>query len=264
MTGQRRTGRAAAHVRSRDALAAEWIKVATLRSTWMVLALALLAALGVCALVSLNTAADWTTMTSTERAEVDPLEDALLGLYLAQIAVGAFGVLVATADYATGTIAQTLLAVPRRAHVLAAKLTVVAAIVTAVGVIAVVAALWLAAALLPPPLQIAVDGTTIRVVAGTVIGLVAAAIVGTALGMVTRSTAAALGVLVTIMVLPAVVVFSPELTTYLPARVVQALMVREASPESHLLTPAPAAIVLTAYLLASIVRAYASFRYRDA
>lgn len=248
----------------RRAFRAELLKASTLRSTWLTLAAGVLVAIGIAALLTARTAAQWPTLPPAERAGLDPLEDALLGVYLWQIVVGAFGVLVSSSEYATGTIATTLAAVTRRRHVVLAKVLVVALLVGVVGAVTVVACLALGRVLLPPELAIALDATTLRVVAGNVTSMVAVGLVGAALGILTRSTAAALSILLVVMVLPAIVVAAPELTTYLPARVAQALMLREASPASHLLDPGPALLVLGAYVATVVAAAHLALRSRDA
>nr|MDT0665811.1 hypothetical protein [Micromonospora sp. DSM 115978] len=103
----------AGHVTAARVLQSEWVKLRSLRSTWSASLVAgvALAALG--PLFSVVTAARWEDMTAADRAAIDPTALSLVGFFVAQLAVGATGVLVVTGEYATGTIRSTFAAVPR-------------------------------------------------------------------------------------------------------------------------------------------------------
>lgn len=237
-------------------------KVGSLRSTYVTVALAVTVAVVIGYLVANMRSNDWQSMTPSERSDVDPIEDSLLGVYIVQILIGSLGVLVASSEYATKTMSGTLLASPNRLRVLVAKVLVVSAMIGLTSLIVVSTALLVGIPLSPgptPPLS-----TIFRVAVGTVISLVGVALFGLFLGFLTRSTAAAIGILLAIMVLPAVVVFAPEYTTYLPARVGQALMLTESSPASHLLSPAVALCVLIGYILGLAAASMIALDRRDA
>jgi hypothetical protein len=68
--------------------------------------------------------------------EPDQTALTLRGFYLAQLAVGVLGVLFITGEYTTGMIRATLSAVPKRVPVWAAKITVFAAAIFAVTLVA--------------------------------------------------------------------------------------------------------------------------------
>ena len=63
----------------------------------------------------------------SDRADFHPLEVSLVGVQLAQLAIGVLGVLVITAEYSTGMIRASMTAVPKRLPVLWAKAVVYAA-----------------------------------------------------------------------------------------------------------------------------------------
>src|SRR5215470_337662 len=73
-------------------------------------------------------------------ASFDPAAISLSGVQLAQIAVGALGVLLVTSEYATGLVRTTFAAVPRRLPVLWGKAALVTVSVAAVSVPATFAA----------------------------------------------------------------------------------------------------------------------------
>ena len=113
----------------------EWIKWKTLRSTWISLAAALVAAIGLgilfSALRASHLAAEQGRIQGTPSgprlgadAGLDPTLISLRGLFLAQLAVGVLGVLMITGEYGTGMIRASLTSVPRRWPVLLAKTVV--------------------------------------------------------------------------------------------------------------------------------------------
>ena len=106
-----------APARARDVLASEWIKLRSVRSTYLVLLFALAAAVGIGYLVARADATHWATMTAAARSAFDPVYDSFTGLGLAQLAFGALGVLVISSEYTTGLIRTTFAAAPgRRGH----------------------------------------------------------------------------------------------------------------------------------------------------
>jgi ABC-2 type transport system permease protein len=124
---------ASAPARARDVLAAEWIKLRSVRSTYLTLLFAAVAAVGIGYLVTRGHATHWATMTAQERAAFDPVNDSFTGLGFAQLAFGVIGVLAISSEYTTGLIRTTFAAVPRRRVVIAAKATVVGALTLVAG-----------------------------------------------------------------------------------------------------------------------------------
>ena len=122
-----------APARARDVLTSEWIKLRSVRSTYLVLLFAAAAAVGIGYLVAHADAAHWARMTAAARAAFDPVDDSFSGLGLAQLAFGALGVLAISSEYATGLIRTTFAAVPRRRAVVAAKAAVVGVVTLLAG-----------------------------------------------------------------------------------------------------------------------------------
>src|SRR5438067_11678098 len=67
------------------------------------------------------TSSHWGTMSPHERADRHPLDIALAGVNVAQLAIAVLGVLLISAEYSTGSIRSTFTAVPKRLPVLWAK-----------------------------------------------------------------------------------------------------------------------------------------------
>lgn len=109
----------------RRAMAAEWTKLWSVRSTAWTLVGTGVAIVG---LSALSTA----TVNSSEIIG-DPTRRSLIGIFLGQLIFGVLGVLVMSAEYGTGTIRASLSAVPRRPVVLSAKILVFGAVAVVVS-----------------------------------------------------------------------------------------------------------------------------------
>src|ERR1700753_122594 len=96
----------------------EWIKLRSLRSTWLILALAVVAPAGIAlAAGGSNTTSGGMSVSNT-----------LVGMLIGVLLIGVAGVLAMTSEYASGTISAAFAAAPRRLRVLAAKAAVVGAV----------------------------------------------------------------------------------------------------------------------------------------
>jgi hypothetical protein len=104
----------------------EWLKLRTLRSTWVTLAISVAGALGVAIAVGVN----------SKTASEDLTNNVLAGVALGLLTVGVLGVLVMTSEYSSGMIRATLAAAPNRPRLLAAKAAVFGALALAVGEVA--------------------------------------------------------------------------------------------------------------------------------
>jgi hypothetical protein len=124
----------------RRAIAAEWTKLWSVRSTLWTLVATGLAVLGLCAL--------GTGTVSPSEIIDDPTRRSLIGIFLGQLIFGVLGVLVMSAEYGTGTIRATLSAVPRRPLVLAAKVLVFGAVAVVVSEVLVFCAFAMGQAIL--------------------------------------------------------------------------------------------------------------------
>jgi hypothetical protein len=106
----------------------EWTKFVSLRSTLWSLGVGVLLTIAFPILFAAVTASRWAQMSAGDRAGRQPLDIALAGVNVAQLAIAVLGVLVITGEYSTGMIRSTLIAVPKRLPVLWAKLAVYAVV----------------------------------------------------------------------------------------------------------------------------------------
>ena len=101
----------------------EWIKLRSLRSTWLTLAIAVAASAG----IALATGSRSTTSGGMF------VGNTLVGMLIGVLLIGVVGVLAMTSEYTSGTIRATFAAAPRRLRVLAAKAAVVGAVALITG-----------------------------------------------------------------------------------------------------------------------------------
>ncbi|MFI6317414.1 ABC transporter permease [Nonomuraea sp. NPDC050556] len=180
-------------------LRAEWTKATTLRGTgWMLL--------GIVALAVLVSAAATATVTcDAVRCGQDTTKLALMGIQAGQVVVAVLAVLSIGDEYGTGMIHTTLLALPRRTGMLAAKAAVLSALVLGAAIPAALASWLLGRLILPargfPPLPPLTDPTTLRAVAGSVLYLVLVALLSLGLATIVRDPAAGVGTVLGVLFL---------------------------------------------------------------
>ncbi|MCM0676403.1 ABC transporter permease [Micromonospora phytophila] len=136
--------------RFRDLLAAEWIKLWSLRSTWGSLALILLSTVGLSVHATLATYADWARWSAEQRALLNPLWDAFpqQAQMFVVLAAGSVGAIAVGGEYATGLLRTTFAAVPARRAVTGAKIIVVAGVMTVLGLLGAATAFGVSQAIL--------------------------------------------------------------------------------------------------------------------
>ncbi|MGV9381187.1 ABC transporter permease [Nonomuraea sp. NPDC003707] len=186
-----------------SAIAAEWIKLRTLRSTWWALGVGVLVALALTVLGAATVIARWDPGRTGDQAAMGVVVAVYVGVVLAQLPFGMMGAMTISGEYTSGMIDATLVATPSRGRVLAAKAVVLSgAAVAGSLLIAIPGYLYgrfLAAefrpSLLPAGAWTVIAGGTLMIVVATLLGL--------SLGVILRNGAVATAALVTIvLVLP--------------------------------------------------------------
>lgn len=182
------------------ALAAEWIKLRSVRSTYLALAAAAVAAIGLGYLIThytANSTPAWAHLSPQARTTWDPVSYSLGGLAIAQLAFGTLGVLVISSEHATGLIRTTFAALPRRRAVLAAKATAAGTVTLAAGELIAFAAFFTGQQVLSPKhlnMPLTHPGV-LRGVLAAGLYLAVIALVGLGLGAIIRHTAGAVAAL---------------------------------------------------------------------
>lgn len=254
-------------------LAAEWLKATSVRSTRLVLGLALGAVLLGAALAWAAAGAhDSATVQQQARAQLARLEEVVL--IVPQLCLGVLGVLSMAGEHATGSIRTSLAAVPRRRPLLAAKSAVATGLGLLVGPLVVFGTHAAARSVVgdrfggeytAPFIEdlplLATSSATVAVFAALGVGL----------GAVLRSTAAAVACLVAISyVVPVVAGSLPEpwserVGSVLPGALPRAIVGadRTGSVYGSLLPPAAATALLAAHAVVPLLAAWWAIHRRD-
>ncbi|WP_436772367.1 ABC transporter permease [Yinghuangia sp. YIM S09857] len=188
---------AAPTARFRDLVAAEWIKLWSLRSTPWVLLVTAAAVIGVNANAAYADYANWPSYDAEARrfvVEVLVVRNAFTNnaAVLLVLACGTVGALAVVSEYATGMVRTVYAAVPARQSVVAAKAVVMAALMTVFGAAVAAASLGVTRAILAArgaeaPIA---DGEVLRALGGSALLAPVAALVGMGLGVLVRHVAA--------------------------------------------------------------------------
>ncbi|GIG49142.1 ABC transporter permease [Dactylosporangium siamense] len=204
----------------RGALAAEWIKLWSVRSTWLALSFALLSGVGLGLIDTVSVVRSWDTLPPADRAAFDAAGSAFSGLPLAQLAFGVLGVLVVAGEYATGSIIPTLTAVPRRGLVYLAKAAVLAGTTLVFGETLAFGTFWLGQAVLAGhDLDADLgDPGILRAVSSAGLYLSVIAMIGFGLGALARQPAVGVAALFALVFLAYGVGRALEGWSYLPSR----------------------------------------------
>jgi ABC-type transport system involved in multi-copper enzyme maturation permease subunit len=214
-------------------------------------------------------------MTTADRANFDALNVSLIGVTLAQLAIGVLGVLVISNEYTSGTIRATLGAVPKRLPVLWAKAAVFSVVTFLLMLPASLITFLTTQALLRGH---AVNGHDItlslsdpgvaRAVTGSAVYLTLVGLLALGLGATLRRTAGGISAFVAVFFVLAPLVsvlptsWQNAISPYLPANAGDAIM--EAGPHPHTLEPWTGLGVLAAYTAAALATAAIQLRRRDA
>ena len=187
---------------------AEWTKIRSVRSTVWTLIVFVVVCIGFTALITWLTETHWygpKAPARDVRAIADPVGFILgTGVGLGQLAICVLGVLVITSEYSTGVIRASLLAVPRRIPVLAAKAVVFAVLLLVVTEIVAFCSFFVGSAILHAHVPVSLSGSGVtRAVVGAGLYLTVLGLLALAIGTMIRHTAGAISVSIGIVfVLP--------------------------------------------------------------
>ncbi|HEY5353783.1 MAG TPA: ABC transporter permease [Streptosporangiaceae bacterium] len=176
---------------------AEWTKIRSVRSTLWTLLLFVVVTLGLTALLTWLTVHALNQGKATGRGAsivADPTSFILgTGLGLGQLAICVLGVLVITSEYSTGTIRASLLAVPKRLPMLAAKSAVFSVLVLVIGEIVAFGSFLIGSALTRSLVKVSLsDPNVTRAVLGAGLYLTVLGLFALAIGNLIRHTAGAI------------------------------------------------------------------------
>ena len=237
----------------------EWTKLRSLRSSRWSLLVAGLLAVGFPLLFATILSNRWSHLSPRERAHRHPLDVALSGVHVAQLAIGVLGVLVITGEYSTGMIRSTFIAVPKRLPVLWAKAAVYAAVTLVLMVPAVLIGFFGSQAILRDHdiLEISFSHPGVaRTVLGGAVYLVLIGVFALGLGAIMRNTAGGIATFAAIMfVIPPLLNILPSdwnnaINPYLPSTAGDAIF--SLSHGSDTLAPWPGFALFCGYTALSL------------
>jgi ABC-2 type transport system permease protein len=259
------------HVTQLRVLLSEWTKFVSLRSTRWSLGVGVFLTIAFPILFAAVTASHWAHMSAADRADRHPLDIALAGVNVAQLAIAVLGVLVITGEYSTGMIRSTLIAVPKRLPVLWAKLAVYAAISFVLMVPSVLIGFFASQAILNGHhiLQIPFGAPGVaRSLIGGALYVMLVGIFALGIGSIVRNTAGGIATFAGIFfVLPPLMNILPTswndaISKYLPSEAGRQLF--SLHQGAHSLSPLSGGLLMVGYCAAAVAIAAVLFVRRDA
>jgi ABC-type transport system involved in multi-copper enzyme maturation permease subunit len=183
--------------------------------------------IGIGALVCAVQRAHWTSFNSGPHVNFDAPATSLVGLFIAQFAVGILGVLVITAEYSTGTIRATFSSAPNRSRVFAAKVVVFGLVAFVVSEFTSFVAFFLGQFLLSAPATHASLSSpgAFRAVFGGGLFVCVLGLIAMGLGTMIRHTAGAISAFVGILLILPIIVqtlpnqLSMDVRKFMPDRI---------------------------------------------
>ena len=184
-----------------DVLRSEWTKLRSVRSTFWALTVTVVLGVALGAVVSAVTAHGYAKFSVSGKLSWDPTGVSLVGVYVAQLAIAVLGVLAISSEYSSGMISTSLIAVPKRGRVLAAKSLVFAVVTFVLGEVISFTAFFVGQALISghAPHAALGDPGVARAVVGAGLYLTALAVLSVAAGTLLRHPAAAIAAMVGVL-----------------------------------------------------------------
>ncbi|HTX85037.1 MAG TPA: ABC transporter permease [Streptosporangiaceae bacterium] len=207
---------------------AEWTKIRSVRSTAWTLFLFVVITIGLTALFSWVSAANWNGLHAASRDArilTDPVGFIFgAGIGLGQLTICVLGVLVATTEYSSGVIRASLLAVPKRYPMLAAKVAVFGLLVLVLAEIVAFGSFFVGSAILHQHVVVTLSGPgVLRATLGAGLYLTVLGLLAMGVGALIRHTAGGISIIIgVVLILPILTGLLPDqwfynhLNAYLP------------------------------------------------
>ena len=252
----------------------EWIKIRTLRSTWITSMIAVF-------LTVLFGAGSAIAYAKTEGMSDSAAGGLITGTTFGEIVVAVLGALVITGEYSSGQIRSTLAAVPRRTRVFAAKSLVTAIWSFLLGVISLLLSWLVAAPFMGDEAPSFSDTHIVGFIWGTGLAFAGIALLSLGMGYLVRSTAGAITVVVILLFIISIPLslmamkwhWAANVSSVMPSSVVQSVTDpftvsgqttwADTNP-SLFLTHTQAVLIFGAWVLVPLIAGWFVFSKRDA
>ncbi|WP_144873994.1 ABC transporter permease [Microbacterium sp. 1.5R] len=242
----------------------EWIKLATLRSTWWSIGIAALLTIGIAVLIA----------QAIDTPDFAPIQAVVMPLQFTMLLAGILGAIAVTGEYSTGIIRSTLTANPRRGSALLAKAVVVGLFLFVSSLIifsAAAVAVGLVVASRDQSIDWSDPSASFLPIVVASLSMAVFALIGVAFGFLLRSGAGAIAATVGLLfVLPIVATFFTmageawawviDASAYLPVAAAQSAIL----PEGAALESPVAYLTLGAWTVGGLLAAWIVLRTRDA
>ena len=262
-------------------LRSEFTKIRSVRSTYWTLLMLFVVSVGIGAAISAVVAGGWSQPPPPLPPGAPPpppdiyeaTQVSLAGmLVLGQLIIVVFGALVLSAEYSTGMIRTSLIAMPRRIVIYVAKAVAVAAVALAVSLATAFTAFYLGQALLARSHHSATlaEPGVLRAVIGSALYLTLCGLLALAAAAIIRNTAGTITAMIGLLfVLPVLVNVLPygwqdDLVRWLPTSAARAISATVGRQDPHLFSPWGQFAVFAIYTAVLLVVGGILFRKREA
>ena len=253
-----------------DVLRSEWVKLRSVRPTFWPLTVTVVLGVGLGAVISAVTARAYAKMSVSGKLSWDPAGYSQAGVAIASLAIVVLGVLCISSEYSSGMIRTSLIAVPQRGRVLAAKSLVFAGVTFVVGEVTCFVAFFAGQALISghAPAAALGDPGVARAVAGGGLYLAALAVLSVAAGALLRHPAAAIASMIAVLlVLPGIAQALPDswrnpVTEFWPTQA--GMQLTSVHHSAHTLQPWPGFGVMCLFVALVYAIAWTLLDRRDA
>lgn len=191
----------------RDAMRAEWIKLRSLRSSFWALGVSVVLGVGLGAAIAAASAHSYAGSSLSSKASWDPAALSTSGMGIGQLAIEVLGVLFISSEYSSGMIRTSLIVVPKRGRLLAAKAVVFATVTLLVGEVTSFGSFFVGQVLISghAPTASLGDAAVARAVIGAGLLISALALLAVATGALLRHSAAGIAAMIAVaLVLPGI------------------------------------------------------------
>ncbi|GLY39356.1 ABC transporter permease [Amycolatopsis sp. NBRC 101858] len=257
-----------------NTLAAEWTKLKSVRSTWLVVIAAAVVSVGFSVLFSFLTEQDYKNLPAGQTMDFDSAGTAMVGMNLGLILISVLGVLAVSGEYSTGMMRLTLAITPHRGRVLISKAVVVGLLAFVLGTLFAAAAFFIGQLVLGinpaiPTLGLGGPGV-LRSLLGWGAEFAAFALLALSFGVMMRSAAGAIATAIGFIFAPAILgALLPQwvqrdILAYFPASAAEQLSTAQLKTDSvTYLGPLTGGGTLLTWVAVALVVAFSLMGKRD-